>query len=116
VDHAQFVAGWQAGKLKVDVNRSLALQVANSDMLPRQYRAAHTFWSWIWILSIPAGLAVMFLFRWWAGLLMLILLTPGLSRATKTSAMQFMIDHAIENPEFYSWALDKELLVIAPKS
>ncbi len=58
----------------------------------------------------------MFLYRWWAGLLMLLFLTPLLSSATKTSAMQLMIDYALESPEFYEWALENKVLVVSPKA
>jgi hypothetical protein len=75
---------------------------------------AHLFWSWVWILSIPAALVVMF-FIWWAGLLMLVFLTPALSSSTKKSAMQFMIDHALENPELYATAVEKGVIRIRPK-
>ena len=74
--HSDFVQAWNVGKLEVDVDRSKALQVASSKMLPKRYQAAHIFWSWVWILSIPAALAVMFLYKWWAGLLILVLVTP----------------------------------------
>lgn len=116
MEHAHFVADWKAGRLQVEVHRSLALQVANSNMLPRRYQLAHIFWSWVWILSIPAALAVMFLYRWWAGLLMLVLLTPLLSSSTKTSAMQFIIDHALENAEFYEWAVENKVLIVSAKT
>ena len=112
--HECFVIEWKAGRLNVEVDRSLALQVANSKMLPRRYQFAHLFWSWGWMLSIPAALAVMF-FAWWAGLLILFVLTPLLSKSTKTSAMQFMIDHSLENPEFYEWAVENRVLVVSEK-
>ncbi|MCZ2076575.1 MAG: hypothetical protein LC130_23800 [Bryobacterales bacterium] len=73
------------------------------------------FWSWVWILSIPAAFAVMYFYTWWAGLLMLVFLTPLLSSSTKKSAMQFMIDHALENPEFYATAVEKGVIRIRPK-
>ena len=114
MEHSEFVQSWNAGKLEVDVDRSQALQIAGSKILPKRYQAAHMFWSWVWILSIPAALAIMF-FIWWAGLLMLVFLTPALSRSTKKSAMQFMIDHAIESPEFYAHAVEKGVIRIRPK-
>ncbi|MGE3153690.1 MAG: hypothetical protein AB7G48_13260 [Nitrospiraceae bacterium] len=91
MEHSEFVRSWNEGKLEVDVDRSKALQIANSKMLPKRYQAAHMFWSWVWILSIPAAFAVMYFYTWWAGLLLLVFLTPALSSSTKKSAMQFMI-------------------------
>lgn len=116
MEHKTFKGEWQAGRLSVDVDRSLALQVANSDILPRRYQFAHIFWSWAWILSIPAALAVMYFVKWWVGMLMLFSLTPLLSKSTKTSSMQFMIDHALESPDFYEWAVENKLLIISPKA
>ena len=115
MEHSDFVQAWNVGKLEVDVDRSKALQVASSKMLPKRYQAAHIFWSWVWILSIPAALAVMFLYKWWAGLLILVLVTPTLSISTKKSAMQFMIDHSLENPEFYRFAVSEEMIRVRQK-
>lgn len=115
MEHSEFVQSWNAGKLEVDVDRSKALQIVGSNILPKRYQFAHMFWSWVWILSIPAAFAVMYFYTWWAGLVMLFVLTPILSKSTKKSAMQFMIDHAVENPEFFALAVDKDVIHIRPK-
>ena len=115
MEHNEFVQAWSDGKIEIEVSRSKALQVAGSNMLPRRYQAANLFWSWIWILSIPAAFVVMYFFTWWAGLLMLFILTPALSSSVKKSAMEFMIDHAVENPEFYQYAISQGLLHVRPK-
>jgi hypothetical protein len=115
MEHAEFVQSWNQGKLEIDVDRSKALQIAGSKMLPKRYQAAHIFWSWVWILSIPAALAVMYFYTWWAGLLLLVLLTPALSSSTKKSAMQFMIDHSVENPEFYRFAVSEGVIRVRQK-
>ncbi len=115
MEHSEFVQSWNEGKLEIDVDRSKALQVANSKMLPKRYQAAHIFWSWVWILSIPAALAVMYFYTWWAGLLLLVFLTPVLSSSTKKSAMQFMIDHSVENPDFYQFAVTEGVIRVRQK-
>jgi hypothetical protein len=115
MEHAEFVQSWNQGKLEIDVDRSKALQIAGSKMLPKRYQAAHIFWSWVWILSIPAAFAVMYFYTWWAGLLLLVVLTPVLSSSTKKSAMQFMIDHSVENPEFYQFAVSEGVIRVRQK-
>jgi hypothetical protein len=110
MEHSEFVRAWRAGELLVDVDRSKALAVAGSKLLPKRYQAAHLFWSWVWLLTVPAAIAVMFLYKWWVGVLILLLVTPALSRATKRSAMQFMMDHALENPDFYRLAVDQGVI------
>lgn len=115
MEHTEFVQAWNGGKLEIDVDRSKALQIAGSKILPKRYQFAHIFWSWVWILSIPAAFAVIYFYTWWAGLLMLFVLTPIHSKSTKKSAIQFMIDHALENPEFYALAVEKDVIRIRPK-
>lgn len=115
MEHAEFVKSWNEGNLMVDVNRTKALQIANLNILPKRYQLAHIFWSWIWILTIPVSIIVMFLYKWWVGLLILVFVTPAISSATKKAAMQFMIDYAIENPDFYQRAVSEGLLIIRPK-
>jgi len=115
MEHADFVTAWKEGQINVEVDRSKAIRVASSKMLPKRYRTAHTFWSWIWILSIPLGFAVGFMYKWWIGLLMVLFLTPMLSKSTKKSAMQFMIDHSLENPDFFTFAVNEEIISISEK-
>ncbi len=115
MEHSEFVRAWSAGELLVDVDRSKALAVAGSNLLRKRYRLAHLFWSWVWLLTVPAAIAVMFLYKWWVGLLVLFFVTPALFRATKRSAMQFMIDHALENPDFYRFAVDEGVLRVRSK-
>lgn len=103
MEHADFVRAWNEGKLSIDVHRSKALQIANSKLLPKRYRVAHIFWSWVWILTIPVAIALWLHYKWWVGLLILAI-TPVISRATKKSAAQFIIDYALENPEFFHFA------------
>lgn len=57
----------------------------------------------------------MYFYTWRADLLMLVFLTPLLFLSTKKSAMQFMIDHALENPQFYAIAVEKGVIRIRPK-
>jgi len=115
MEYSEFIQSWNQGKLEIDVDRSRALQIAGSKMLPKRYQAAHMFWSWVWILSIPAAFAVMYFYTWWAGLLLLVVLTPALSSSTKKSAMQFMIDHSVENPEFYQFAVSEGVIRVRQK-
>ena len=115
MEHSEFVQSWNQGKLEIDVDRSKALQIAGSKKMPKRYQAAHMFWSWVWILSIPAAFAVMYFYTWWAGLLLLVFLTPALSSSSKKSAMQFMIDYSVENPEFYQLAVSEGVIRVRQK-
>lgn len=115
MEHNEFVQAWNTGKLEVSVDRSKALEIAGSKMLPKRYQVSSIFWSWVWILSIPAALIVMYFYTWWAGLLVLILVTPTLSIGTKKSAMQFMINHSVENPEFYKFAISQGIISVIQK-
>jgi len=117
MEHGEFVQAWNTGKLLVDVDRTKALYIAGAkNLLPNRYRYAHIFWSWIWILTIPAAFVVMYYYTWWAGLLILFFVTPIISKATKRSAMQFMIDYALENPAFYAAAVEKGVIRVRFKT
>lgn len=115
MNHGDFVKAWGDGQLEVDVDRTKALQIVNSKILPMRYQVAHIFWSWVWMLSIPAAIGLAVLYRWWAGVLVLFFVTPSLSRAIKKSAMEFMIDHAIENPDFFKFAIKEDVISIRRK-
>ncbi len=101
--HRKFIDQWKNGEIKIDVDRSKALRIANSNSFPKRYRAAHVFWSTVWLLTIPLGIWLFF-YKWWVGLLVLFIASPLIAKATKTSAMQFMINHALESESFYNHA------------
>lgn len=111
--HTEFVEGWENGDLEVQVDRSAALRIANGDVLPERYQHAHIFWTWVWFLSIPGGIAAAIWIEWWIGLALLFLLCPALFKASRKAACQFMIDHALESEEFFDYARQNKVLSIA---
>jgi hypothetical protein len=116
VQHSEFVAGFKRGTVEVDVDRSKAFQIANAwEKVPQRFRSAHVFWSCAWLATIPAAFAAAFLYAWWAGVLILLVVTPALFAATKRSAALFIIDYAVESSEFYSYAVDNNVISVRPK-
>ena len=111
ITHEEFVNDWNNGKIDVSVDQTKALDIANANVLPKRYQYAHLFWSWIWMLSMPAGFAVMYFFEVWQGILILCF-SYILYKSVRKSAMQFMIDHALENPRFYDAACSSDLINI----
>jgi hypothetical protein len=115
MDHVDFIRLWKEGKLLVDVDRTKALQVVGSKIMPMRYQLAHAFWSWVWLLTIPIWFSVMYFYAWWAGLLGLFFITPLISRATKTAAMQFIIERAVDSKEFFDFAVSTKTIEIRHK-
>jgi hypothetical protein len=115
MQYDEFVSTWRKGGLFVDVDSSLALRVLGTKRIPQRYRAAHQFWSWVFALSIPASFFVMYRYGWGTGLLMLAVVPGMVYKGTRKSAMQFMIDHSLENADFYKFAVDNGVLCLRPK-
>ena len=112
MQHSDFVAAWNAGKLQVHVERAKVLQIlADPAVVSARTRMHHLLWTWVWILSVPAAIVLVF-YRWWAGLLLLATLTPALGIMTKKAARQLVIDRALANSTFYEYALDQEIMHI----
>lgn len=109
--HKEFIDGYKSGKLDVLVNRSNALKTISNRYVPNNYYWVHTFWSWIWMLSIPVGIIFLF-FNIGVGILILFFISFLGGKAVKKSAMQFMIDHALENEPFYNFMIKSETIVI----
>lgn len=105
----EFIELRKQGKVSAGIDNSTALQLIDS--LPRRYQSAHTFWSWVWMLSIPAFICVAIFIKWWAGLLLLIFVTPTISKSVKQSASQFVLEHASENQDFFEKLTKNNLLV-----
>ncbi len=97
------------GRILAGLENSTALRLI--EHLPKRYQYAHLFWSWVWMLSIPAFICVSIFYKWWVGLLLLVTVTPIISRATKKSAAEFVLEHAENNEEFFNLLVEKNLLI-----
>jgi hypothetical protein len=106
--YQEFTALRKAKQIKAGVDQSTALKLI--DYLPKQYQAAHTFWSWVWMLSMPAFIAIAIFVKWWIGLLLLFIVTPLIKSGIKQSAAQFVLEHAEENEEFFNMLIANNIL------
>jgi len=109
--HDEFVNAYKSGQITVAVNRRFALRSMSSPYVAKRYKTAHLFWTWIWFLSIPTGIVLIIFVKWWIGLIVLIIgfLLP---RAIQESSTGFVLEQALEDKEFYQFAIDEGLLVI----
>jgi len=98
----------ESGQVKAGIDRSSALKLV--DYLPKRYQYAQFFWSWIWLLSIPAGIYIIFFVKWWIGLLVIII-SRSIRSATKESGAQFVLSYAEENEEFFNKLVKNDILI-----
>lgn len=110
MNHSDFVHEWKQGTLKVDVDRKLAVQVANQKRLPARFQRAYEFWNWVSFLAFPGAFVIWYFFTWWAGLLVFFVIAPALSKATNKSAAQFMIDGSIDDADFYNYVYSEGVI------
>jgi hypothetical protein len=115
MEHAEFVDAWTSGAILVRVDRSKALSIAGSNRLPKQYLIIQLFWIWVCLLTMIAGIAAMFWYRWWMGLMVLVI-GRLLFTVTKRAATRFIIEHALKDPGFYRFALEREIIGFRRKS
>lgn len=104
--HEDFLSRRRRGTIAAGIDNSIAMRLI--DRLPTRYQAAHHFWSWVWMLSIPGFIAVAILVKWWVGVLLLVFVTPMIFSSVKRSAAQFV---AAEDREFYDLLVSNNLLV-----
>ena len=97
------------GRICAGIDESAAVRLI--DHLPRRFQAAHYFWSWVWMLSIPAFICISVFYKWWAGLLLLFIVTPMISAGIKKSAAQFALEHAEDDEQFFNLLVSHDLLV-----
>ena len=97
------------------MDRAKAFQIANAwEKLPLRFRHAHVFWSCAWLLTIPASFAAAF-YAWWAGALILLVLTPALFAASKKAAALYVVDYAVESSVFYAYAVENGVISVRQK-
>lgn len=112
--HDEFVSGYRGGNLAAHVDQSMALRVMESSLTAKRYRAAHTFWSWIWLLCFPAAIVCFIWVTWWAGLIWLFFgfIMPG---AMKKSASSFVVKQALKDPLFFAKCVEAGVLRISER-
>ncbi len=114
MDHGEFLEKWNAGKLALHVDKSLALRATDVGLLPPGYRAAQNLYGWIWILGLLAAIPLMIWYIWWVGLIVF-LVSLALPDAIKTTASQGVRDKLIEDEAFYNFAKEHGLFRVTEK-
>jgi hypothetical protein len=99
------------GCVSAGIDHSTALKLVWQ--LPKRYQYANLVWSWIWMLSIPGFICVSIFVKWWAGLVLLFIVTPAIMRATKATTAQHVLEYAEENEEFFNYLLEKDVIRFA---
>jgi len=112
--HDEFIKAYKNQTIIVKVHKNMAMRLMDYPGIKKTNRAAHLFWTWVWFLSIPAAIACFIFFRWWVGLIVL-LVGFALPRAIKDSATEFVIEQALEDERFYNLAVELKALLIEEK-
>jgi hypothetical protein len=101
IAHPEFAKLYPSGRLIVDVDRQKAFSLADADQLRAQDLIAYRIGTWLWLLSMPAAFVTGFLYHWWVGVVLLVVVTPAPFRGTKTRMMRGVIYRAVEDPTFF---------------
>ena len=107
--HKQYIQARKENGVCAGIDASNALRLI--DYLPKRYQYAHNFWSWCWMLSIPAAILLGIFVKWWIGLIIIFFVTPAIYGATKKSAAQFVLEYAEENEDFFNKLTENNLLI-----
>lgn len=68
------------------------------------------------MLSIPGAIALAFWFKWWVGLIALLIVPAALFKATRKAACQFVMDYAVKDEQFFQFVRDRSVLEIGGTS
>ena len=100
--HAEFVAAWREGRLRVEVDRKAAARAVSARlMLP-----------FVLLPVMGAGVALALLGRYFIGAAVF-LAAFGLRFAVRRSAAGFVLRRALEDERFYTEALASALLKVS---
>ena len=111
VSHKNFVRLYRSKKINAYIHRSNALRVISEGWLPKRYFWIHTIWSWIWFVSIPAGIIMLF-FNVYIGLTILFFISLLVGMSVNRAAGGFVLKYALENEEFYKKIIQGKVLII----
>jgi len=109
--HKEFVEAYNSGKIKVKIHESAALEVMDTDLIDKPSQYAHIFWSWIWLLSIPIGIALFIWVSKWIGVIVVIigLILP---KAIKRSSSESVLKKGLSDESFYNTMIQHQILII----
>jgi hypothetical protein len=111
--HSDFIELRAEGLVQMGVNASVALRLI--EYLPKRYQHAHAFWTTILILSVPGAFVLWYFTRWYWAAASLFILTPVLNASVRKSACQFVMEHAMEDPEFFESMSQQGLITVVNK-
>lgn len=114
--HAEFVERYRSGQLDVRVNKVRVGELVKARSIAVRFRAAHRFWKWLWLLSIPFALACLVWGKWWIAL---IVLGAGflLPRVVNRSAYYaFVLERSLEDERFFQDAVEAKALLISART
>jgi len=115
MNHKEFVEKYKSGRLNVFVHKTYALRAISEGYLPKKYFWAHTFWSWVWFLSLPTGLIMLFL-NLGIGILILFFISFLGGKAVKRSAIDFVLQHALEDEKFFKFAIENRIIDVKSRN
>lgn len=112
--HKEVVDGYHTGKLRILINESAALKLMNTTFVDKPYQYATIFWSWVWMLSIPIGIALIIWVNMWLGIAVIVigLILP---QAIKRSSSENVLEQALRDEEFYNALVEAEIIKIEPR-
>lgn len=106
--YEEFVIKYKEGKLKVGVHKTKANLLASEGYMPKRYTYATLFWTWIAFLLLLGTIPIMI---WWHWLIGIGSFFFGIIawNAVKKSNRDFVVEHALENKDFYSLCIKNDV-------
>lgn len=109
MNYETYISLRSEGKICAGIRDSDALRVGQ--YLPKKYQGAVGCWNIVTVLSIPAAIALMIFYKWWLGLIVLLVVPVIIFKANKKSAVNFVLKHAEEDQEFFDFLVENDLLI-----
>lgn len=111
MEFEEFVNKYHSREIKVHVDKYKSKELHTTNILPKGNVYNDIIWGWIWMLSFPIGIALFIWVKQWIGVVVLIigLMIPSALRETSS---QNVLAYALENEEFYNFAIKYEIIII----
>lgn len=102
LNHAQFMELRRANKVRLGIDKDLALKVSQSGLMPKKSTigAASTFWTWFSVALFFGSIYLSFTFAWWV-FIPGIVLTVVFFNANKAGNSENLLDLADQDGDFY---------------
>ncbi|MFW9851820.1 MAG: hypothetical protein ACFFDS_02670 [Candidatus Thorarchaeota archaeon] len=113
--HLEYIESYNAGRIKADINKKQAFALMNKykfhNRAVSKFQVVFFILNWAWFLAIPIAIICFIFFKWWIGVIVLIV-GFSIPKGLKEVTTQVVFNQSLKDKDFYDLLIETKTLVI----